>query len=158
MATIELTNDKNELIIKKGSWLNIILGIPAFSLFGIFIFFGEETNPYFKEDPIAISAFILIFLSGIFLLFRNGIVEKIMMVINHHGIWISNKGLIEWQNIYYYYFEEVQLDEEVKSYLKFKLRDKEKEIKLNISLWDTCEQDIEASIRRNSVDFNIIRL
>jgi hypothetical protein len=158
MGAPKLTNDKNELIIKKRAWLNLILGLPAFCLFGIFIFFGKETNQFFKEDPVAISAFVIIFLSGVYFLVRNGISEKIKMVINHQGIWMSDKGLFEWQKIYYYYFEEVQGDGDATSFLRIKLWDREKVISLEMSFWDTSEQDIEAAINKNSVGFNIIKL
>ena len=80
------------------------------------------------------------------------------MVINKYGIWVFQKGLLAWSNIQYYYFEEVIGEGANASLLKIKLLDRTNEVKIDISFFNTSEQDIEAAIEQNSGDFNIIAL
>ena len=158
MQSPRLTYDINEIIIKKEAWINLILGFPAISLFAIFLFFHQETKPFFRENIFATVAAVIVVLIALYFLVRNSLDSRIKMVINKYGIWVFQKGLLAWSNIQYYYFEEVIGEGANASLLKIKLLDRTNEVKIDISFFNTSEQDIEAAIEQNSGDFNIIAL
>lgn len=80
------------------------------------------------------------------------------MVINKEGIWTPKKGLLEWSNIQYYYFEELISDNDTIYLLKIKLLEPPKEVKMDISFFNKSQQDIDTAIAHNSGNYNIIAL
>ncbi len=153
-----LTNDGNELVVKKVAWINFIFGIPAIILFALSLFFNKETRPFFKEHLFATVGLILMILLAFFFLVRNSLDGRIKMAITNQGIWLPGIGLLGWQNIHYYYFEEVQGEGADTTLLKIGLYDSTKEIKVDISFFNTNEKDIEKAIRLNSGEYNVIGL
>jgi len=158
MQPPKLTYDKNELVLRKEAWINLILGFPAISLFAISLFFHEETKPFFRTNPLATVAAILIILAALYFLVSKSLDRRIKMAINKDGIWTAQSGLLAWNNIQYYYIEEIASDYDTTWLLKIKLLEPVKEIKVNISLFKISEQEIEQAIDRNSGDYKIIVL
>jgi len=158
MQPPKLTHDNNELVIQKEVWINLILGVPAISLFAICLFSNKSTKRFFKENQIATIAVILIILAALFYLIRRSLDSRVKMVINKEGIWTSSKGLLLWSNIQYYYFDEIKSDYDTAFLLKIRLNQPDKEIIVDISFFNTCEKEIANAIANNSGDYNIIAL
>jgi len=158
MQSPKLTYDKNELVIRKEAWINLILGFPAISLLTIGLFFHKETKPFFIENPLVTLASIVIIIAALYFLVHNSLDRRIKMAINKEGIWIAKKGLLSWSNLQYYYFEEITSDYDTTSLLKIKLLEPAKEVKVDISFFNTSEQEIEQAIERNSGEYKIIAL
>lgn len=158
MQQPRLSYDKNELLIRKEAWINLIFGFPAISLFAIGLLFHKETRPFFRENPIVTVVAVLIVLVALYFLVRNSLDKRIKMVVNQEGIWTAQEGLLVWSNIQYYYFEEIQSDNVTTWLLKIKLIEPTKEVAVDTSHFNTSQQDIETAIERNSGNYNIIAL
>jgi hypothetical protein len=158
MQPPKLTYDHDELVVKKEDWINLIFGFPALSLFAICLFFGKDTKPFFKGNLIGTGAAVLIILISLYFLVRQSLDNRVKMVINKKGIWTARKGWLLWSNIQYYYFEEIRGEGADTSLLKIRLLDNTKEVKIDISFFNTSKQHIDTAIERNSRDFNIIAL
>jgi len=159
MKSPKLTNDENEIVLKKEGWTNLIFGLLAIAFITMTLFFGAGTKLFFKENFLISVFTVFIIITAAYFLIRNGLDRRIKMVVNEYGIWTISKGLLEWSNIQYYYFEEINRDgTDITSILKIKLQNQSKNVKIDISNFNTSVQHIETAIKLNSGNFNIIGL
>lgn len=154
----KLTNEKEELVLRKEAWINLIFGFPAIILVVISLLRHDGAQQFLRTNIWAAVVGVLIVVLAIYFLIASSLDRRIKFVINTDGIWIHNKGLLAWNNIHYYYFEEITTENNTDFLFKIKLLNSKKEIKINISLFNVSEQQIEAAIAHNSGDNKVISL
>jgi hypothetical protein len=157
MQLPKLTKDKHEMIVRKVTWGRLIMGFPMICFIAAFVFYQGKIKMFLADNLLAALGLAVAVLAALYFLIRDSLKEKVVLVVNIHGIWIRKKGLITWSNLRYYYFE-VADDENETTYLKIGLHDSDKQIKISMSMFDTNEQLIDEAILRNSGEYNIIAL
>jgi hypothetical protein len=155
MQPHRLLYNSEELVIKDKDYISLVVGVLCILMLLYFLFGPyEKTRIIFKENLIAAIVLVIFLVVGIIYSFFKAFDRSIKIVINKEGIWLQKIGLIPWNNIYYYYFEN-QSHEVSVSLLKIKLIEPEKEVQVDVSAMNKSFNDIERAIQRNAKNYNI---
>jgi hypothetical protein len=157
---IYATNHSDELIVKgpnkKAVLYAILMTIPCIGLLAGPI---SEWIISIKEHFITVPLLLMVFY-GIAAFFWFKVFDrKIKLIINQNGLWTKSTGFVYWESVWYYYLRERRTFKAGTFYdLFFKLRDDEKDYKLEITFLNTDYNKIRRAIKLNARNYNVHEL
>ncbi|WP_152270721.1 hypothetical protein [Agriterribacter humi] len=155
-----ITNLKSEIVGKgtyrRAIWFAIFMTIPCI---GILTDPIEGLIMLLKKDYILMPILLLLIYGNAIFFWFKVFDKNIKLIINPNGIWTKATGFIMWDNFWYYYLRERHTNKAgTFRDLIFKLRNDEKEYKVNITYLDIDYKQIQKAIQLNAKDHGVNEL